>query len=99
MKKLLFIWIALLVFTNGNSQILDPVKWTSKIEKKSEKSYLLTFQAIIEKDWHLYSQFTADGGSLPLELELPVGIVTEPSELVVTPPLPKSCGLVKLSTA
>ena len=69
MKKLLFIWIALLVFTNGNSQILDPVKWTSKIEKKSEKSYLLTFQAIIEKDWHLYSQFTADGGSLPLELE------------------------------
>lgn len=68
MKKLLFIWIALLVLTNGNSQIIDPVKWTSKIEKKSENRYLLIFQAIIEKDWHLYSQFTADGGSLPLEL-------------------------------
>ncbi|MDI5951303.1 protein-disulfide reductase DsbD family protein [Flavobacterium yafengii] len=68
MKKLLFILIAFLAFANGNAQILDPAKWTTKIEKKSENNYILTFNAIIEKDWHLYSQFTAEGGSLPLEI-------------------------------
>ena len=68
MKKLLFILIAFLAFANGYAQILDPAKWTTKIEKKSENNYILTFNAIIEKDWHLYSQFTADGGSLPLEI-------------------------------
>ena len=36
MKKLFFLLTAFLVFTNVNSQILDPVKWTTKIEQKSE---------------------------------------------------------------
>ena len=68
MKKLLFIIIAVLAYANGTGQILDPAKWTSKIEKKSETTYLLTFNAVIENDWHLYSQFTPDGGPLPLEI-------------------------------
>jgi thiol:disulfide interchange protein DsbD len=68
MKKLLLVLTAFLVFTTINSQILDPVKWTTKIEQKSENNFLLTFDGIIEKDWHMYSQFTADGGPLPLEV-------------------------------
>lgn len=68
MKKLLFIFLVFLAFAKGNSQILDPAKWNTKIEKKSENNYLLTFNAVIEKDWHMYSQFTADGGPLPLEV-------------------------------
>lgn len=68
MKKLLFIFLVFLAFAKGNSQILDPAKWSTKIEKKSENNYLLTFNAVIEKDWHMYSQFTADGGPLPLEV-------------------------------
>jgi thiol:disulfide interchange protein len=68
MRKLLFILFAFFAFAKGNAQILDPAKWTTKIEKKSENTYLLTFNAIIEKDWHLYSQFTPDGGPLPLEI-------------------------------
>jgi len=68
MKKLLFILIAFLAFGTVNSQILDPAKWTSKIEKKSETNYVLVFDAVIENDWHLYSQFTPDGGPLPLEI-------------------------------
>jgi thiol:disulfide interchange protein len=68
MRKLLFILFAFLAFAKGNAQILDPAKWTTKIEKKSENRYLLTFNAVIEKDWHLYSQFTPDGGPLPLEI-------------------------------
>ena len=68
MKKLLFLFIAFLAYANGNAQILDPAKWTTKIEQKSETNYILTFNAVIENDWHLYSQFTPDGGPLPLEI-------------------------------
>ena len=68
MKKLLFILISLLAFANANSQMLDPVKWTTKIEKKSENTFVLVFDAVLEKDWHMYSQFTPDGGPLQLEV-------------------------------
>jgi len=68
MRKIIFVVLAFLAFVKGNSQILDPVKWTTKIEKKSENRYLLIFNGVIEKDWHMYSQFTADGGSLPMEV-------------------------------
>lgn len=68
MRKILFISLIFLAFAKGNAQILDPVKWTTKIEKKSETNYILTFNGIIENEWHMYSQFTPDGGPLPLEV-------------------------------
>lgn len=68
MKKIIFLLIAFMAFAKGNSQILDPVKWTTKIEKKSEKNYILTFNGVIENEWHMYSQFTPEGGPLPLEV-------------------------------
>ncbi|MDG2433802.1 cytochrome c biogenesis protein CcdA, partial [Flavobacterium sp.] len=68
MKKILFILISFLAFANANCQMLDPVKWTTKIEKKSENTFVLVFDAVLEKDWHMYSQFTPDGGPLQLEV-------------------------------
>ncbi|OUD35480.1 protein-disulfide reductase DsbD [Flavobacterium sp. FPG59] len=68
MKKIILLLIAFLAFANGNAQILDPAKWTTKIEKKSDTRYLLIFNAVIDNEWHLYSQFTPDGGPLPLEI-------------------------------
>jgi thiol:disulfide interchange protein DsbD len=68
MKKILLILFAFLAFAKANAQVLDPVKWTTAIEKKSETNYVLTFNAVIEKDWHMYSQFTPDGGPLALEV-------------------------------
>jgi len=68
MKKIFFILFAFLAFAKVNAQVLDPVKWTTAIEKKSDNNYILTFTAKIEKDWHMYSQFTPDGGPLPLEV-------------------------------
>ncbi len=69
MRKLLFLLAAFLLFTSVKAQILDPVKWKSSIEKKSNQTYLLHFDAVIEKEWHMYSQFTADGGALPIEID------------------------------
>ena len=68
MRKISVTFFVLLAFAFGNAQILDPVKWTTKIEKKSETNYILTFNGLIENEWHLYSQFTPDGGPLPLEI-------------------------------
>lgn len=68
MRKIIFVLLVFLAFAKGNSQILDPVKWTTKIEKKSETIFLLSFNGVIEKDWHMYSQFTPEGGPLPMEV-------------------------------
>lgn len=70
MKKISFLFFLFFAFITSNAQILDPVKWTSKIEKKSDTEYLLTFDGVIEPAWHMYSQFTAEGGVNPLEILL-----------------------------
>ena len=67
-KTVLFLMVLFFAFAEGNAQILEPVKWISKIEKKSENKFVLIFDGIIEKDWHVYSQFTPDGGPLALEI-------------------------------
>lgn len=69
MKKILFLLFAFLVYTNGIAQILDPVKWKSKTEKISETEFNLILEGTIESGWHVYSQFTPDGGPIPLELK------------------------------
>jgi thiol:disulfide interchange protein len=68
MKKLSLL-LALLVFTIGNSQILEPVKWSTSVEKISDSEYNLIIKAEIENDWHVYSQYTDEGGSLPIVIE------------------------------
>jgi thiol:disulfide interchange protein len=67
-KTFVFLMVLIFAFAKGNAQILEPVKWTSKIEKKSETNFVLIFDGIIEKDWHMYSQFTPEGGPLALEI-------------------------------
>ncbi|WP_431244444.1 cytochrome c biogenesis protein CcdA [Flavobacterium sp. P21] len=66
-----FILILLLGFINANAQIINPVKWETRIEKQSATDYLLIIDGTIEKDWHLYSQNTPKGGGAPLKLLFP----------------------------
>ncbi|UBZ14961.1 thioredoxin family protein [Flagellimonas marinaquae] len=56
MKK--YIGLALLLFCAwmGNAQILEPVKWTTSVNKISETEYELVAKASIDAGWHLYSQ-------------------------------------------
>jgi len=68
MRKL-FILLTVLAFTSSFAQIVTPVKWKTKTEKISETEFQLIFEGTIEKDWHVYSQFTPEGGSLPIELK------------------------------
>ena len=39
-----------------NGQILEPVKWESKVEKVSDTEYNLVLKANIDKGWYIYSQ-------------------------------------------
>jgi thiol:disulfide interchange protein len=68
MKKIALTIFFLFAFIAVKAQVLDPVKWTSKIEKKSDTEYVLVFDAVIEPNWHMYSQYTPEGGVNPLEV-------------------------------
>lgn len=68
MKKIL---LSLVLFVSffGNAQILDPVKWKTKVVQKSDTEFELVMDATIDDEWHMYSQFTPDGGALPSVFE------------------------------
>jgi thiol:disulfide interchange protein DsbD len=68
MKKIILFLLFLTVFSI-NAQVVNPVKWTSKVEKISENEFNLIISGAIEDEWHVYSQFTPDGGPLPMVLE------------------------------
>ena len=64
MKNIL---IALLLLLSGSmfAQMYNPVKWSTSVEKISDKEYLLKAQAIIQSGWHLYGQYIEEGGPSP----------------------------------
>ena len=55
-----------LIFTLGMfSQIEDPVKWSTSVEKVSDTEFVLVSVASIEGGWHLYSQNVPEDGPIP----------------------------------
>ncbi|MBT8178805.1 MAG: DUF255 domain-containing protein [Eudoraea sp.] len=45
----------------------DPAIWSHEVRELGSGEYELVFKGKIAEGWHVYSQFTADGGSLPSE--------------------------------
>ncbi|MDO6819083.1 thioredoxin family protein [Zobellia sp. 1_MG-2023] len=45
----------------------NPVKWSQEVKKISDTDYELILKGDIAEGWHVYSQFTSEGGSLPSE--------------------------------
>lgn len=64
-----FFTLFLLCVSFGFSQILDPVKWSSSVEKINENEYWLITTATIDHGWHLYSQSVPDDGPIPTYFE------------------------------
>ena len=50
--SILFLLIFFFAFANSNAQIIEPVKWTSKIEKKTETNFVLIFDGKNEDPRH-----------------------------------------------
>ncbi|MBR9847496.1 MAG: thiol:disulfide interchange protein, partial [Algicola sp.] len=62
--------------SEGASQILEPVKWSTAVEKISDLEYILVSKATIDKGWKLYSQKVPEDGPIPTEFtyDLPEGV-------------------------
>ncbi|MFK7782321.1 protein-disulfide reductase DsbD family protein [Psychroserpens sp.] len=62
--------------SDDTSQILEPVKWESAVEKLSDTEFILVSKARIDKGWKLYSQKVPEDGPIPTEFiyDLPEGI-------------------------
>jgi thiol:disulfide interchange protein DsbD len=68
MKKIFPLLLVILFFSSHFSfaQFVHPVKWTFSIKQDKKDEATLLFNANIEKEWHIYSQFTPDGGPMPM---------------------------------
>lgn len=66
MKQILAFLFVLFSFSSLYAQ-LNPVKWTTSVEKISDTEYNLIYNAEIDKNWHLYSQNLPEGGAIPTE--------------------------------
>ncbi len=65
MKKLLLLLVIGCITIIGHSQSKSPVKWTFVSKKIKADLYEISFSAVLEKGWHIYSQSTPDEGPLP----------------------------------
>tara|TARA_R110001606_G_scaffold7423_4_gene32867 strand:+ start:2724 stop:4679 length:1956 start_codon:yes stop_codon:yes gene_type:complete len=66
MKKFIFLFILFLSgISNAQEAIINPVKWKSEIIKISDTEFEILLNGSIEKEWHVFSQFTHEDGSLP----------------------------------
>ena len=65
MKKVLLGVVFLLITIGSFAQVKNPVKWKFESKKQSSGIYEVSFTAVLEKGWHIYSQTTPDGGPLP----------------------------------
>ncbi len=45
----------------------NPVVWSQEFHRISDTEYELVIKAKIAEDWHIFSQFTPEGGSMPSE--------------------------------
>lgn len=64
-KIFLYLLLSIVSLSTVQSQILDPVKWSTSVKKISETEYDLISKATIDKGWHLYSQVVPEDGPLP----------------------------------
>ena len=68
MRKFITGIIVLLTLTTVFAQTEDnPVAWSYEVKKISDTEYDLIIKGDILEGWHIYSQFTPEGGSQPSE--------------------------------
>jgi thiol:disulfide interchange protein len=64
-KTTFFLFILFLLPFLSNAQVLEPVKWSFKVEQAKPEEATLIFTANIDKGWHLYSQDVPPKGPIP----------------------------------
>ncbi len=67
MRDLVFILVFFLGFAAFAQDDENPVIWSKELIKLSETEYELVMKGDIHEGWHVYSQHTVEGGSMPSE--------------------------------
>lgn len=60
-----FIILLLLPVLTAAGQVIDPVHWEFTARKTGENTYDVYATASMDDPWHIYSQYTDEGGPLP----------------------------------
>lgn len=69
-KRLLLFTLVVLSFSSLlKAQILEPVKWQFSEEYLGNDEFMLTFKAVVDDEWTVYSQHTSDDGPVPTSIE------------------------------
>ncbi len=68
MKKLIAVFsVFVLLVSIVNAQVLDPVKVKHSFKQKDD-IVTISFTTTCEKDWHIYSHYTKEGGPIPTNI-------------------------------
>lgn len=86
MKNCVAILALLLISLQGYCQSESPVKWSFESRKKSSTAHEIILHATVNEPWHIYSQFTPDGGPLATK----ISFASNP--IIVTDGSPKEVG-------
>ncbi|MCZ2278449.1 MAG: thioredoxin family protein [Bacteroidia bacterium] len=63
----IFILLLIIPFLSA-AQIINPIKWKSSVEQKSDSKATLIIQPVMEKGWHIFSQVINGEGPIPTEI-------------------------------
>lgn len=66
-----------LAWTTVSAQVLEPVKWSTSVEKISDTEFDLISRATIDRGWHLYSQDVPEDGPIPTTFTYDTGANAE----------------------
>ncbi|TKK68935.1 hypothetical protein FC093_09580 [Ilyomonas limi] len=89
MKKIILFFALIIAAIAVQAQTVNPVKWSYAAKKVSDKVYQLVITATLPSPWHIYSQYTPDGGPKPTK------IVYTKNPLLVINGVPKENGSLK----
>ncbi|MCC7231660.1 MAG: thioredoxin family protein [Bacteroidia bacterium] len=64
LRPFLVLLLSVVIHT-ASAQFSNPATWTFSTEKGNNGETVLVFRVKIEEGWHIFSQFTPDGGPLP----------------------------------
>jgi thiol:disulfide interchange protein DsbD len=67
MNRFIVLIFILLPFLGFSQDDKNPVVWKTELNQLSETEYELVIKGTIYDGWHVYSQFTPEGGSFPSE--------------------------------
>ncbi len=66
MNRLFLLLLFVFNVTISGGQIINPSHWTFKTDENKDGEVELVFKVKLDHEWHIYSQFTPDGGPLPM---------------------------------